>query len=106
MSSMANVTVTGTQKKTSRKFIITGIFILFALLVAGLGYYQTTRFNSQITINNKSVGGLTANQAIKRLNTSVLKNKVFVGKQQILDEIDTHMGFTYTDLPEVEKLLK
>jgi len=106
MSSMADVTVTGTQKNTSRKFIITGIFILFALLVAGLGYYQTTRFNSKITINNKSVGGLTANQAIKRLNTSVLKNKVFVGKQQILDEIDTHMGFTDTDLPEVEKLLK
>ncbi|NHM32598.1 L,D-transpeptidase family protein [Neobacillus terrae] len=106
MSSMANVTVAGTKKKTSRKFIITGIFILLALLVAGLGYYQTTHFNSQITINNKNVGGLTANQAIKRLNTSVLKNKVYVGKQQILDEIDTHMGFTDTDLPEVEKILK
>ncbi|CAG9612257.1 hypothetical protein BACCIP111899_01430 [Bacillus rhizoplanae] len=88
------------------KFITTGVIVMIALLIAGISYYQTTRFNSQVTINDTKVGGLTADQAIKKLKTSVLKNKVYVGQQQILDEKDTQTGFTDEDLPKVKKLLK
>ncbi|MFD0768394.1 L,D-transpeptidase family protein [Bacillus sp. CGMCC 1.60114] len=88
------------------KFIATGVIVMITLLIAGISYYQTTRFNSQVTINDTKVGGLTADQAIKKLKTSVLKNKVYVGQQQILDEKDTQIGFTDEDLPKVKKLLK
>ncbi|MFJ5622866.1 L,D-transpeptidase family protein [Peribacillus loiseleuriae] len=94
------------NRLTSRNFIVIGIISIIALLFAGISYYQTTRFNSQITINDTKVGGLTANQAIKKLKTSALKNRVYVGKQQILDEKDTQMGFTDKNLPEVKILLK
>ncbi|MFK9093066.1 L,D-transpeptidase family protein [Bacillus salipaludis] len=94
------------KRPKSRKFIVIGVIIILALLFAGLSYYQATRFNSQITINDTKVGGMTADQAIKKLKTSVLKNRVYVGNQLILDEKDTQMVFTEKDQPEVKKLLK
>ncbi len=86
--------------------LISSFIVIVALGIAGMSYYQSTRFNSHITINNTKVGGLTAEQAIKKLTSSVLKNKVYVGSQLILDGKDTKMGFTNQDLPEVNKLLK
>ena len=94
------------KRPANRKFIVIGIIIIIALLIAGISYYQTTRFNSQVTINGTKVGGLTADQVINKLKTSELKNRVYVGNQQILDEKDTQMVFTDKDLPEVKKLLK
>ena len=43
------------------------------------------------------VGGLTADQVLEKLKTSVLKNEVYVGEKEILDEKDTKMGFTDED---------
>jgi len=94
------------KRPANRKFIVIGIIIIIALLIAGISYYQTTRFNSQVTINGTKVGGLTADQVINKLKTSELKNRVYVGNQLILDEKDTQMVFTDKDLPEVKKLLK
>ncbi|MDP4156477.1 MAG: peptidoglycan binding domain-containing protein, partial [Bacillota bacterium] len=85
---------------------ISSIIGIIAIGFAGLYYYQSTRFNSNITINNTNVGGLTADQALKKLKSTVLTNKVYVGKEQIIDGNDTKMGFTDQDLPVVEKLLK
>ncbi|GHH99870.1 L,D-transpeptidase family protein [Neobacillus kokaensis] len=102
-----DITRRGDSKKRSknRKFITVGVIII-ALIIGGISYFQATRFNSQITINDTNVGGLTADQAIKKLKTAELANRVYVGKQLILDEEDTQMGFTDKDLPEVKKLLK
>ncbi|MFD3448277.1 L,D-transpeptidase family protein [Microbacteriaceae bacterium 4G12] len=94
------------KRSKNRMFITTGVIVMIALLIGGVSYYQATRFNSQITINGTKVGGLTADQAIKKLKTSALKNKVYIDQQQILDEKDTQMGFTDEDLPKVKKLLK
>ena len=52
----------------------------------GMSYYQATHFNSNVTINDTKVGGLSADQAIQKLKTSGLANKVYVDQQQILDE--------------------
>lgn len=82
------------------------LIIIIALVVGGLSYYQATRFNANITINDTKVGGLTAEQAIKKLKSTVLKNVVYVGKEKIFDGQDTKMGFTDQDLPGVEKILK
>ncbi|MGG0274400.1 L,D-transpeptidase family protein [Bacillus rhizoplanae] len=98
--------VNSSKRFKNWKFITTGVIVMITLLIAGICYYQTTRFNSQVTINDTKVGGLTANQAVKKLKTSELKNKVYVGQQQILDEEDTQIGFTDEDLPKVKKLLK
>ncbi|MGJ7911929.1 L,D-transpeptidase family protein [Neobacillus sp. LXY-1] len=94
------------KKGKNWKYITIGGVTLIALLVGGMSYYQATRFNSQVTINNIKVGGLTADQALKKLKTTVLKNEVYVGDQQILDEADTQLGFSNQDLPEVKDLLK
>jgi hypothetical protein len=88
------------------KYITGGIILIIALIVGGISYYQATRFNPNVKINGTNVGGMTADQSVKKLKTSELKNTVFVGEQQILDEKDTKMGFSDKDLPDVKKLLK
>jgi hypothetical protein len=87
-------------------FIILGsIIILIALIFTGIHYYQSTRFNSNITINGTKVGGLNADQAIKKLISASSKNIVYVGREKIFDGKDTKMGFTDKNLAEVKKLL-
>ncbi|QCJ41103.1 hypothetical protein FAY30_03875 [Bacillus sp. S3] len=98
--------VKSTKRFKSWKLLSTGIIIIIALLIGGISYYQATRFNSQITINDTNIGGLTAEQAIKKLKTAELQNRVYIGQQLILDEKDTKMGFTDKDLHEVKKLQK
>lgn len=97
---------TKTNRPVKRHYIVIGIILLIGLVVAGMSYYQATRFNSQITINETKVGGLTAEQAIQKLKTTVLKNRVYVGTELILDEKDTNMAFSDQDLPEMKKLIK
>jgi len=94
------------KRFTNWKFITIGVIAIAAIIFAAISYYQTTHFNANIKINGTKVGGLTADEALKKLTTSVLKNAVYVGQQQILDENDTKMGFTDKDLSSVEKLLK
>ncbi|HET7579820.1 MAG TPA: L,D-transpeptidase family protein [Bacillales bacterium] len=87
--------------------IIAGSLVLVAaVLFAGLSYHQATRFNSNITINHIKVGGLTADQAVNKLKSAVLKNIVYVGHQKIYDGKDTKRGFTSKDLHRVKKVLK
>jgi hypothetical protein len=88
------------------KFIATSIVIIIALVLAAISYYQATHFNAHIKINDINVGGMTAEQALKELKTSVLKNEVYVGQQKLVDGNDTSMGITNEDLPAVKKLLK
>jgi hypothetical protein len=85
---------------------IGGIIAAGVLAIGGLSYYQATRFNSPITINGTNVGGLTSTQALQKLESSVLKNEVYVGKEKIYDGNDTKIGFTDIDLSSVKKLLK
>jgi ribosomal protein L21E len=85
--------------------IISSIIGIIVIGLGGLYYHQSTRFNSNITINHTKVGGLTAEQAIKKLKTTVLNNVVYVGKEKIFDGKDTKMGFTDQDLPGVKKIL-
>lgn len=57
-------------------------------------------------INHTKVGGLTADKALKKLKTTVLKNDVFIGEKRIFNGKDTKMEFTSNDIPSVKKLLK
>ncbi|WP_396953722.1 L,D-transpeptidase [Neobacillus mesonae] len=88
------------------RFITAGIIIIMALVIAAGCYYQANHFNAQIKINGIKVGGMSADQALKELKTSVLKNVIYIGNQQILDGKDTKMVFSDKDLPDVKKLLK
>ncbi|WP_144507312.1 L,D-transpeptidase family protein [Bacillus mycoides] len=97
--------VRSSKRFTNWKLIAAGGGII-TLLIGGMSYYQATHFNSNVTINDIKVDGLTADQAIQKLKTSGLENKVYVGQQQILDEKDTQMELTEKDLPQVKKLLK
>ncbi|MEH7419118.1 L,D-transpeptidase family protein [Neobacillus drentensis] len=88
------------------KFITPSAIVLVALIMGGISYYQTNHFNANIKINGIDVGGLTADEALNKLKTTVLKNEVYVGKQQILDGTDTKIGFTDKDLSGVKKIAK
>lgn len=98
-----------TQKKSVKWFknwkFITPI-IMIALIWVTMSYYQASHFNTNIEINGVTVSGMTAEKALNRLQSSVLKNEVYVGKQQVLDGQDMQMEFSEDDLPEVKKLLK
>ncbi|MDR6999732.1 L,D-transpeptidase [Neobacillus niacini] len=88
------------------KFIIIAIIVLIGLVLAGIYYYQATRFNQNIKINGTKVGGLTTDHALKKLELSVLKNEVFIGKDRIFNGKDTKMGFSNKDLNNVKNILK
>ena len=79
---------------------------LIALILAAVSYYQATHFNANSKINSIEVSGMTADQALKKLQTSVLTNEIYIGEQQIVDGKDTKMGFTTDDLPGVKQRLK
>jgi hypothetical protein len=74
-----------TRPKLNWKFITGAIVIMIVLGLAGLIFYQATRFNTHITINGIKVGSLTAEQATKKLEAATLKNKVYIGKKEIFD---------------------
>ena len=93
------------KRFTNWKLIAAGGGIL-ALLLGGMSYYQATHFNSNVTINDTKVGGMSADEAIQKLKTSGLANKVYIDQQQILDEKETKTELTEKDLPQVKKLLK
>ncbi|XTP54508.1 peptidoglycan binding domain-containing protein [Niallia sp. Krafla_26] len=99
------------QKKSSRwftnwKWMLPAIIIVIALIIGVLSYYQATHFNSNVTINGIQVGGLTKDEALDKLKTSVLQNKVYIGDEEILDGKDTNSGFTDKDLLSIQNLFK
>lgn len=93
------------KRFTNWKLIAAGGGVL-ALLLGGMSYYQATHFNSNVTINDTKVGGMSADEAIQKLKTSGLANKVYIDQQQILNEKETKTELTEKDLPQVKKLLK
>ncbi|MEH6953982.1 L,D-transpeptidase family protein [Neobacillus drentensis] len=114
MENAVNESVEGIDKQRSKspkrpakwKPILIGIIVIIAVIIAAISYYQANYFNAHIKINDTNVGGLTAEQALNKLKTTVLKNEVYVENQQIIDGNDTKMGFTDKDLPGVKELLK
>lgn len=88
------------------KVITLSIVSIIALILAAISYYQATHFNANIKINGVEVSGMTPSKALKTLQTTVLKNDIYVGDQQIVDGKDTQMGFTNDDLQGVKQYLK
>lgn len=88
------------------KFILISILFIIALIFVAISVYQSSHFNANSKINGVTVGGLTADKALEKLQTSVLKNEVYIGEQKVLDGKDTEMGLTKDDLPEIKQLLK
>lgn len=88
------------------KYISTIVVIILALILGVISYYQANYFNRNIMMNGVKVGGLTADEAIKKLQATVLENEVYIDQQKIIDGKDTQMNFTDEDLPEVKNVLK
>ena len=93
--------------KNSKKwnYGLGGIVVAIAIALGGLSYYQSSHFNSHISINGTNVGGLTAAQALTKLQASVLENQVYVGKTLILNEGQTKSDITDSDLLNIQKIL-
>ncbi|MED1472433.1 L,D-transpeptidase family protein [Bacillus salipaludis] len=88
------------------KSIVIAIIVLIAIVFAGIYYYQATRFNQNIKINGTKVGGLTADHTLKKLQSTVLKNEVFIGEDRIFNGKDTKTGFSNKDLNNIKEILK
>jgi hypothetical protein len=89
------------------KFITAIILSIIALVLGVISYNQANHFNANKTINGIDVSGLTVDEALKKLQKSVLKNEIYIGEQQILDGKDTQVSYTEKDdLPEIKKRLK
>ncbi|PLS02260.1 L,D-transpeptidase family protein [Neobacillus cucumis] len=86
--------------------MVSSLIVIIVLAAAGVYYHQSTKFNANITINHTKVGGLTADQALEKLKSTVLKNEVYVGQDQIFDGKDTKMEFGKNDLANVKELLE
>lgn len=86
------------------KLVTASILVFIVLIAAALGYYQTTRFNVNVSINGVNVTGLTASQALNKLNKTTLTNKVFLGQQELIDGKDTKLAFTDEDLSGVKEI--
>jgi L,D-transpeptidase catalytic domain/Putative peptidoglycan binding domain len=112
--STANSRIEEMDKKDSNKFkrlsnpkyIGIAAFLIIAFILVVISFFQASQFNKNVMINGIKVGGLNADQALKKLTTTELKNAVFVGQQELLNEKDTVMGFTGKDLPRVKEILK
>jgi hypothetical protein len=88
------------------KYVTVMIITVIVLLLVGLSLYQANHFNANIKINGIQVSGLTADEALETLQSSVLKNDIYIGNDLIIDGNDTKMGLNEDDLPGVKKLLK
>jgi len=88
------------------KIISLIIVIVIVVMIAALFFYQKTHFNSNITINNIEVSGLTADRALEKLQASVLINNVYVGDELVTEGKETQMTFSDSDLSEIKKLLQ
>lgn len=95
------------SKKSWKKWIYTlgGIVVAGGLALGGLFYYQNNHFNSHFSINGSNVGGLTVEQALQKLETTVSKNQIYIGKTLVVDEGQTKAGFAEQDLSNVQKVL-
>lgn len=88
------------------KIVTLAVVLIVSLILGSISYYQANHFNSNISINSVNVSGLTSNEALDKLQNSVLTNEIYVGDQQVLDGKDTKMAFVEADLQEVKKLQK
>ncbi|MBD8070133.1 L,D-transpeptidase family protein [Bacillus sp. PS06] len=88
------------------KYISLITISLIILVIGSMSYYQYTHFNENKTINGIEVSGLSANKALTKLQSSKLKNEIYIGEELVVTGKETQMGFTDADLPEIKKLLK
>lgn len=87
-------------------YSVIGLFLILLVVLIAIYTRQATHFNSNVTINQTKVGGMTAQQALQKLETTVSKNDVYVGQTLIYNGKDTKVGFSSQDLTDVQKLLK
>ncbi|MBM6616899.1 L,D-transpeptidase family protein [Bacillus suaedaesalsae] len=104
-------TINQSRKRPSKwykswKFVTGSLFILLALIFGLVSIYQATHFNTNITINHIEVGGQTKDEALVRLQSSLLTNDIYIGNEKILDGKETKMQFTDSDLANLKDLLK
>ena len=94
-------------KAKKKGAIIAGVVIaVIAISFGGVAAYQANHFNKGVAINGVNVGGLTASQAMSKLENGKLDNTVKVGNQVIYQGKQTVSGVTAQDEPEVKAILK
>ena len=65
-------------KAKKKPIIITAIIVVLIVVFGGMAAYQVNHFNQGIAINGVDVSGLTAKQAVDKLENTKLNNDVWV----------------------------
>ena len=74
------------MQKLSIKQLIIITLCLLVLLVGCMTIHQRRHFNKNVKIDNVSVGGLTANQALKKLQDNPQSPKVYVNNELVFTD--------------------
>ena len=96
----------GIKAKKKGAIITIVVVAVIAIAFGGMAAYQANHFNKGVAINGVNVGGLTASQAMSKLENGKLDNTVKVGDQVIYQGKQTVSGVTAQDEPEVKAILK
>ena len=96
----------GIKAKKKGAIITIVVVAVIAIAFGGMATYQANHFNKGVAINGVNVGGLTASQAMSKLENGKLDNTVKVGDQVIYQGKQTVSGVTAQDEPEVKAILK
>lgn len=89
---------------TLKKAII-AVLLALLLVLLGMHIYQRTHFNKNVSINNIPVGGLSAQQAYKKVKQTKRKSRVYVGQKLVYEGPTTSSGVKPADREKITRAL-
>lgn len=96
----------GIKAKKRGTIIAAVVVAVIVIAFGGVAAYQANHFNKGVAINGVNVGGLTASQAMSKLENGKLDNTVKVDNQVIYQGKETSTGVTAQDTAQVKAVLK
>lgn len=94
------------MRNLSIKRLIIIILCLLVLVVGCMTIHQHRHFNKNVSIDNVAVGGLTAEQALKKLQDNPRSPKIYVNSDLVYAEKQPVAKFSKTDEQKVKNALR
>ena len=93
------------MQKLSIKQLIIITLCLLVLVVGCMTIHQRRHFNKNVKIDNVSVGGLTAKQALKKLQDNPQSPKIYVNNELVFKDKQSVAKFSSADEQKIKNAL-
>lgn len=93
------------MQKLSIKQLIIITLCLLVLVVGCMTIHQRRHFNKNVKIDNVAVGGLTAKQALKRLQDNPQSPKIYVNNELVFKDKQSVAKFSSADEQKIKNAL-